>query len=98
MYNGLNMDIQAVGEPHPGQVFNFTVRGGSGTARIAAYLNGIQVLQSECPDPPCHEMVFVPTNAFGQLMIVATDSSGVAQQRVFAIQKATSGGGMVSST
>jgi hypothetical protein len=92
------MNIEALGEPNPGQTFNFTVRGGVGKVTIAAYINESQVVfQTECPDPPCHEMVFIPEYASGQLLVVATDSSGIRAQRVFNIKSLISGGGMVSS-
>lgn len=84
------------GQPQPGRDFRFTVYGGSGTTKIEADLNQRQVLQVECPDPPCHEMVFIPTNTFGELVVVATDSTGARERWVFAIQTSTSGGGTVS--
>lgn len=73
-----NMDIQTVGEPQPGRNFRFTIQGGLGTAKIEAYLNGGQVLEVECPDPPCHEMVFVPANAFGQRLDPDADTPPAA--------------------
>jgi hypothetical protein len=91
------MNIEAIGEPYPGRTFSFTVHSDSGRVTIAAYINQSQVLKADCPDPPCHEMVLIPETAFGQLLVVATDSRGVSEQRVFSIRTLRSGGGMVSS-
>jgi hypothetical protein len=92
-----NMDIEAFGKPSPGQPFNFTVRGGVGRVTIEAYVGQDQIFKTECPDPPCHEMVLVPGYASGQLLVVATDSRGVSKQTAFAIETLLSGG-MVSLT
>jgi hypothetical protein len=90
---GLDMDIEAFGAPYPAENFSFTVRGGMGRITIAVFLNESQLMQTDCPDPPCHEMVFIPGYASGQLMIVATDSTGASDQTTFSIKNRLLSGG-----
>jgi hypothetical protein len=94
------MAIEGLGLPRAGQAFRFTVSGTSERTAIEAYIGTKRVLQAECPDPPCHEVVPIPEDARGLILrIVATDSSSNRIEQEFRIgdSEASSGGMMTSS-
>lgn len=71
------MDIELRQLPMAGQALNFIVEGGIGITNINVYVDSMLVQQHDCDDPPCHEMVMIPSGTRGAtLKIVATDSVG----------------------
>jgi hypothetical protein len=99
MIKEITMVIENQDLPYAGKLFRFTVAGATGKTRIEAYIDTARVLERECPDPPCHEMVRVPVGTRGSVLrIVAKDLLGDTIERQFRIAESdTSSGGMMSS-
>jgi len=72
----------------------YTVSGGSGLTTISVYINEQLAHRSDCPDPPCHEVLFIPPFATGLMVVAAIDSTGTEVQRTFSIRSETSGSAM----
>lgn len=84
------MEIQNVNEAYAGGQFYFTVLGADGPTQISAYISGQLIGEFECPDPPCHEMLALPTWGFGaSLEVRAEDSSGQVATKTFSISGPT---------
>lgn len=93
------MDIESAYEPFAGEGFHFTVSGGVKPVRIRVYIDRVQVLDDDCPDPPCHEMVLVPHGTRGsELWVIATDALGTMTERRFSVGDSdTNAGGMTAA-
>jgi hypothetical protein len=91
--------IENQGFPYAGQRFRFVVAGAIGRTTIEAYVDTRRVLEAECPDPPCHEVVLVPVSTRGSVLrLIATDSLGNRIERVFTIADSeASAGGMIAT-
>ena len=95
------MQIDERDLPYSGEDFYFTVDGGVRPIRIEVFIADKLHYETECPDPPCHEMTTIPIYATkgSVLRIVATDSSGARFERSFTIRASggmpSGGGGMV---
>ena len=75
------MNIRPMGQPQPGEWFNFQVSGGTRPTQIDVYIDKHKVVAKECDDPPCHEAIFIPQNARGaEMWIVARDTFGNTEQ------------------
>ena len=73
---GHPMKLEYTTEPRAGAEFEFTV-GADGPGRIGVLIEGKTLHESDCPDPPCHELVSIPSNAIGKtLTIVFRHRSG----------------------
>mgnify|MGYP000882932027 CR=1 FL=1 len=71
------MDIHFDAPPLTGEGFRFYVVGGSGRTRTHVYLGSETLRTVDCDDPPCHEMVMIPSNARGlALLLLARDAEG----------------------
>jgi hypothetical protein len=93
------MEIEELGLPYAGELFQFMVTHGTGPTHIEAYIDRRKILVADCPDPPCHEMISVPPGTKGaDLWIVAEDAHGNAKERRFTIGESdTSAGGTIST-
>ena len=93
------MDIRRQGQPQAGEWFNFQVSGGTRPTHIEAYIGRSKVIDKDCPDPPCHESIFIPANARGsELWIIARDTKGnVEQQKIQITDSDASAGGTMSA-
>lgn len=94
------MKIENKGFPYAGKPFLFVVAEATGRTTIEAYVNMRRVLEAECPDPPCHEVVLVPVGTRGSVLrLIATDSLGNRIEREFTIAdfEASSGGMMATA-
>jgi hypothetical protein len=81
------MEIDSGRLPVEGENFKFKVMG-VGVTQIEVWLNGRLIHQHKCPDPPCHEMIYVPLGTGApELIIIAQDSSGKTLERRFFIVK-----------
>ena len=68
--------------PYAGERFLFSVAGATGKTKIEVYIDSARVLEEECPDPPCHEIVRVPVGTRGSVLrILAKDSLGNTTER-----------------
>ncbi len=94
------MEIKELGLPIPGERFNFHVTGGTRPTHIEAYIGRKQVLDTECADPPCHAMIFIPDEAGGsELWLVARDTFGNVERKKFIITDTdASAGGVMTMT
>lgn len=93
------MRIEAEGRPHAGRQFRFAVTGTTGRTRIEAYINTRRVLETECPDPPCHEMVQIPARTRGSVLrLIAIDSVGNREEREFIIADSEASAGGMTAT
>lgn len=92
------MDIESLSQPFAGELFNFRVTGGTRPTRIEVYIGRLKVIDKECDDPPCHEMVVIPANARGsEVRVIARDTMGNIEERKFQVGDSdTSAGGMPS--
>jgi hypothetical protein len=88
------MNIESLTAPIAGERFKFRVTGGTRPTHIDVYINRQQVLDTECADPPCHEMVFIPQGARGaEIWIVARDTFGNIERRRFEVGESDAGAG-----
>lgn len=92
------MQIEELGPPYAGELFRFTVTGGTRPTHIEVYIDRRQILSTDCPDPPCHEIIVVPPGTRGaDLWIIARDAHGNTEQIRFTVGESdTSAGGMMS--
>ncbi len=93
------MEIEVFSQPMAGERFNFRITGGTRPTYIEVYINRRLVMETECSDPPCHEMVFIPHGARGtELWIIARDIFGSIEQQKLAIRDsdASAGGAMAT--
>ena len=88
------MEIRALSQPVAGLDFMYTVSGGSGLTTISVYINEQLARRSDCPDPPCHEILLIPSFASGVMVVSAIDSTGAEVRRTFSIRTETSGSAM----
>ncbi len=80
------MEIHASDVAIAGKPFHFTVIGAVGQTQIACFVDGRQIFFSPCPDPPCHEEMFIPDFTAGSLLVVvAVDSANTRVTREFVI-------------
>lgn len=80
------MKIEPLGVPYAGEKFEFTIKGDKKPTSLEAYIDRRQILSTDCPDPPCHEMLIVPQGTRGaDLLIVARDADGNSVERVFTV-------------
>jgi hypothetical protein len=88
------------GSPIEGRNFRFTVIGGVGVTKISVRLNGKVIYEDDCPDPPCHEEMRVPSGSGGsELVVIAKDSTGGTLERKFFVERTegeASGGAMTA--
>ena len=92
------MEIDGLSEPVAGKEFNFRVTGDARPLRIEILIGRVRVMESECPDPPCHEMVLIPRQAGGaEILIIARDRLGNVEQRKFRVRYADSSGGAMAT-
>lgn len=76
------MDFRYDSLPVPGHSFSVEVIDFRGGVLIEIFIGGLRVATKECPDPPCHEMLFIPKDADGKtLRIVATGKKHPVQQK-----------------
>lgn len=83
--------------PVAGTNFSVTLRDYVGKGRVAVSVGGQLLLEQDCDDPPCHEVVFLTRELAGrELKVVAT--AGVERlERSFLIgTKEGQGGAMVA--
>jgi hypothetical protein len=72
--------------PNPGEPFRFYILGSKQEVTIKAYIGSALIFTSECPDPPCHEIVQIPQDTAGAtLRVVATDHAGLNFEQKFTI-------------
>jgi hypothetical protein len=86
------MRIAFASEPRGGRDFEFEVADAGADAHVQLYIGDNLVMEARCPDPPCHERVFVPLEAVGNMLRVRAQDVQEASEHVFAIgpQKAES--------
>ncbi len=93
------MRIQCEDRPRAGQQFMFRVTGATGKTRIEAHVDTRRVLETECPDPPCHEMVQIPAQTRDSILrLIAIDSIGNREELEFIIADSEAGAGGVMVT
>lgn len=93
------MIIENQGLPYAGEPFRFTVADAPGKTKIDVYVNTAHIFKGECPDPPCHETVWIPVGTRGSVLrIMAKDFLGNTIEREFNITESdASAGGMMSA-
>ena len=79
------MEIESFDTPSEGREFRFIVLGGARPLRILVSVDDLRLVERECPDPPCHEMVFVPEGA-RQVSIRAVDANGDVAEELFPVK------------
>lgn len=80
------MEIELKQLPIAGQTVNVSVDGGIGITSINVFVDSMLVLQHDCDDPPCHEMVEIPAGTRGStLKIITTDSVGNSESAEYQI-------------
>jgi hypothetical protein len=87
------MRIEVQGQPTAGRMLRAVVYDGVGVTSTTAAIDGVAVFQSDCPDPPCHEMFMIPSDAVGAVLTIeAKDSKGNRDRASFSIVPSTTGG------
>ena len=79
------MRIAFASAPKAGRDFEFDVIETSGEGRVRLYIGDDLMMEAQCPDPPCHERVFVPLGAAGNTLLVRAEDMQEANEHVFAI-------------
>ena len=79
------MRIAFASAPKAGRDFEFDVIETGDEARVQLYIDDNLMLEIRCPDPPCHERVFVPLEADGTTLLVRAEDVQEANEHVFAI-------------
>lgn len=95
------MDINNLNEAFAGGQFHFVVSDGARPIHIEVYVDGAPLMHEDCDDPPCHEMVFIPSGTRGaELWVVARDADGALAQRTFRVgtPDPSAGGVLVGAT
>jgi hypothetical protein len=65
-----------------------------GPVHLTVALASRVLLEHDCPDPPCHEVLRIPPNTQGQVLrIVAIDRWGHTEQQEFTVVEMTPGAG-----
>ena len=55
--------------------------------RLEVYLNAELLIEIECKDPPCHEVILIPEGTIGQILLVRTrDAHGPAEHTLGTVQ------------
>lgn len=82
--------IQFIGKPNPGENFKYILEGKRGVNHIVvATLDGSKIYdhQSECDDPPCHEMIYIEPEFAGKTIAIEyRNSIGESQSLSFYIE------------
>ena len=72
--------------PFAGEPFSFLVTDAVGKTSIDVYIDAKPLRYIDCPDPPCYEMVMIPSRARGSVLrIIATDFVGNKEEVAFEI-------------
>ena len=79
------MRIAFASAPRGGRDFEFEVHEAGKDAHIWLYIGDNLVMEAQCPDPPCHERIFVPLEAVGNTLLVRAEDVQEASEHVFAI-------------
>lgn len=83
--------------PLAGSNFSVQLDGYTGAAKLAVYVAGQRLLEKDCPDPPCHEMVFLTRDLAGRELKVIGTAMGESVSRTFRIEtKKSEGGAMMA--
>ena len=69
--------------PRIREIFRLSVYTTSGPARVECYVDGQLIFRTDCPDPPCHEQLYVrPEYNDSELLIVGTDRDETREIRL----------------
>jgi hypothetical protein len=82
------MRIAFASAPKAGRDFEFDVIETGDEGRVQLYIGDDLMMETTCPDPPCHERVFVPLEAAGNTLLVRAEDAQEANEHVFAIDTA----------
>jgi len=83
------MQFQYSSEPVEGLPFKVSLIEGQGPVNIRFFVGDELVNTATCPDPPCHEIFFIPIASAGQLLkMIAIDAKGKREEKVLQIQSA----------
>jgi hypothetical protein len=86
------MEITNEAHPHAGEKFHFSVSGGIGITRIEVHVDSTRIFEKDCADPPCHEMVQIPSGTKGAVLrIVVKDSAGKTSVMELTVAESQSG-------
>lgn len=92
------MDIRFDQLPFAGEAFRFHVVGGRGSTRTEVLLGSQSLKTFDCDDPPCHEMVLIPSNARGtSLRIKTRDAEGNTAEIELEVADSNSGSSSMAS-
>jgi hypothetical protein len=92
------MEIETKDQPLAGERFRFSVSHAPG-ANILVFVDTLKIFEGDCPDPPCHESVFVPEGTRGStLRIVAKSTAGKIIEREFNISESYSEPGAAAAS
>lgn len=81
------MEITAKQPPVLGGMFEFIVSGKEKPLRVTVFIGNEILMDEHCPDPPCHETIFLLKEVMGShVRIVLQDSMSRVLQEYFAIQ------------
>lgn len=92
------MRIEAEDNPTAGARYKFTVLEAIGGAGIKVFVDQLEILDEDCPDPPCHEIITIPEGTRGAtLRIIARDRVGNVTEREFEIAEPYSESGAATA-
>jgi hypothetical protein len=80
------MRIAFATEPIAGQDFEFEIHETEGESTIRLYIGDALMLEAACPDPPCHERVYVPFEAGGDTLLIQAQDARGPSEHVFGIK------------
>jgi hypothetical protein len=71
--------------PVEGEPFRISAQEVAGSAKFKVYLNDEILWEHDCPDPPCHEQLMIPTNVAGSTLLVEVKDNREQHELVFFI-------------
>lgn len=78
------MNINPLTPLYTGLWFHFEVTGGTHPLHIEVYIDRVQVLSKDCPDPPCHQMIAIGARG-SEVLVFARDAEGNSEERRFKV-------------
>jgi len=81
------MDVEHPKDPVAGERFAVNVHNFKGIVRLRVTLEGRILTERDCPDPPCHDEVWIPPDAVGKTLLVSVVGAEKEYVRKFRIEE-----------
>ncbi len=81
------MDIEHPNGPTAGERFAVDVRNFRGVVRLVLTLDDRVLTEGDCPDPSCHDEVWIPRDAVGKTLLLSVTGGEKSYQRKCLIEE-----------